>query len=72
MLRGVIDLVSRTDPAKLEPLLKNIAQGSAPSRQTFCSSALDRRSRAEKAADLVLQVASHMTDTTLGGFVAEA
>ena len=27
MLRGVIDLVARTDPAKLEPLLRNVAQG---------------------------------------------
>ena len=73
MLRGVIDLVSRTDPAKIEPLLKNIAQGfGSVSPELLLELLSTEEGRADKAADLVLQVASRMTDTTLGGFVAKA
>ena len=71
MLRGVIDLVSRTDPTKLEPLLKNIAQGFGTlSPELLLELLSTEKGRADKAADLVLQVASRMTDATLGGFVA--
>jgi HEAT repeat protein len=71
MLRGVVDLVSRTDPAKLEPLLKNIAQGFGTISPELLLELLSTEAgRGDKAADLVLQVASRMTDATLGGFVA--
>jgi hypothetical protein len=71
MLRGVVDLVSRTDPAKLEPLLKNIAQGfGAVSPELLLELLSTDQGRADAAADLVLQVASRMTDKTLGAFVA--
>src|SRR5215213_5688048 len=72
MLRGVIDLVSRTDPMKIEPLLKNIAQGFGTlSPELLLELLSTEEGRADKAADLVLQVASRMTDVTLGGFVAK-
>ncbi len=72
MLRGVIDLVSRTDPTKIEPLLKNIAQGfGSVSPELLLELLSTEEGRADKAADLVLQVASRMTDATLGGFVAK-
>jgi HEAT repeat protein len=72
MLRGVIDLVSRTDPTKIEPLLKNIAQGFGTlSPELLLELLSTEEGRADKAADLVLQVASRMTDATLGGFVAK-
>lgn len=71
MLRGVVDLVSRTDPGKLEPLLKNIAQGFGTlSPELLLELLSTEKGRADAAADLVLQVASRMTDNTLGGFVA--
>ena len=71
MLRGVVDLVSKTDPAKLEPLLKNIAQGfSTISPELLLELLSTEEGRADKAVDLVLQIASRMTDTTLGAFVA--
>ena len=71
MLRGVVDLVSRTDPTKLEPLLKNVAQGfGAISPELLLELLSTEKGRADKAADFVLQVASRMTDATLGGFVA--
>jgi hypothetical protein len=72
MLRGVIDLVSRTDPMKIEPLLKNIAQGFGTlSPELLLELLSTEEGRADKAADLVLQVASRMTDATLGGFVTK-
>lgn len=71
MLRGVVDLVSKSDPGKLEPLLKNIAQGFGTIPPELLLELLStEEGRADKAADFVLQVASRMTDTTLGGFVA--
>ena len=72
MLRGVIDLVSRTDPTRIEPLLKNIAQGFCTlSPELLLELLSTEEGRADKAADLVLHVASRMTDATLGGFVAK-
>jgi hypothetical protein len=71
MLRGVVDLVSKTDPGKLEPLLKNLAQGLGTiSPELLLELLSTEEGRADKAADFVLQVATRMTDTTLGGFVA--
>jgi len=71
MLRGVIDLVSRTDPSKLEPLLRNVAQGFATlSPELLLELLSSEDGRADKAADLVLQIASRMTDTSLASFVA--
>jgi hypothetical protein len=71
MLRGVVDLVARTDPSKLEPLLKSVAQGFGTlSPELLLELLSTEEGRADKAADLVLQVASRMTDTTLAGFVA--
>ena len=72
MLRGVIDLVSRTEPTKLEPLLKNMAQGfGSVSPELLLELLSTEEGRADKAADLVLQVASRMTDSSLGAFVAK-
>src|SRR5688572_20732615 len=72
MLRGVVDLVSRTDPTKIEPLLKTIAQGFGTlSPELLLELLSTEEGRADKAADMVLQVASRMTDATLGGFVAK-
>ncbi len=73
MLRGVVDLVSRTDPGKLDALLKSVAQGfGALSPELLLELLSTEEGRADKAADFVLQVASRMTDSTLGGFVARS
>jgi HEAT repeat protein len=73
MLRGVIDLVSRTDPSKTETILKNIAHGfGSLSADLMVELLSTEEGRADKAADLVLQVASRMTDETLGSFVANS
>ena len=73
MLRGVADLVARTDPAKLDPVLKNVAQGFGTLSPELALELLSTdQGRADKAADLVLQVAGRMTDATLGTFVARS
>ena len=71
MLRGVIDLVARTDPSKIEPVLKNMAQGFGTLSPELLLELLSTEAgRADKAADLVLQVAGRMTDASLASFVA--
>ncbi len=71
MLRGVISLLSKNDPTRLESLLKTIAQGLGTISPDLLLEVLStEQGRAEKAADFVLQVVGRMTDTTLGGFVA--
>ena len=71
MLRGVVDMVAKTDPGRLEPLLRNMAQGFGKLSPELLMELLSSEAgRADAAADLVLRVAARMTDSTLGGFVA--
>ena len=72
MLRGVVDLVAKTDPAKLEPMLRTMAQGFGKLSPELLLELLSaEKGRADAAADLVLRVAARMTDASLGGFVAQ-
>ena len=71
MLRGVVDMVSKTDPSRLEPMLRSMAQGFGKLSPELLMELLSNETgRADAAADLVLRVAARMTDATLGGFVA--
>ena len=71
MLRGVVDMVAKTDPSRLEPMLRNMAQGFGKLSPELLMELLSSEAgRADAAADLVLRVAARMTDATLGGFVA--
>jgi hypothetical protein len=74
MLRGVVDLVVKTDlPSRLEPLLLNMAQGFGKLSPELLLELLSTdTARADAVADLVLRIAARMTDTTLGGFVAQS
>lgn len=72
MLRGVVDLVAKSDPSRLEPLLRSMAQGFGKLSPELLMELLSSEAgRADAAADLVLRIAARMTDTTLGGFVAQ-
>jgi hypothetical protein len=72
MLRGVVDMVARTDPGKIEPLLKSLAEGFGTlSPELLLELLSNDAGRADAAADLVLQVAGRMTDSSVGGFVAK-
>jgi hypothetical protein len=71
MLHGVVDMVARTDPGKLGPLLESLSEGFGNLSPDLLLELLSTDpGRADAAADLVLQVASRMTDATVGGFVA--
>lgn len=73
MLRGVVDMVAKTDPGKLGPLLENLAGGFGKLSPDLLLELLSTDpGRADAAADLVLQVAGRMTDETVGGFVARS
>jgi HEAT repeat protein len=74
MLRGVVDLVVKTDlPSRLEPLLLNMAQGFGKLSPELLLELLSTdTARADAVADLVLRIAARMTDTTVGGFVAQS
>lgn len=73
MLRGVIDIISRTDPAKLEPILRTITDTVAKLNPELLMELLSGQTeRAEAAADLVLQIAGRMTDGNVAGFVGKA
>jgi len=72
MLRGVVDMVAKTEPGKLEPLLKSLADGFGTlSPELLLELLSNDAGRADAAADLVLQVAGRMTDRSVGGFVAK-
>jgi hypothetical protein len=72
MLRGVVDMVAKTEPGKLEPLLKSLAEGFGTlSPELLLELLSNDAGRADAAADLVLQVAGRMTDSSVGGFVAK-
>jgi hypothetical protein len=73
MLRGVVDLVAKTDPSKLEPLLRNMAQGFGKLSPELLLELLSTETgRADAAADLVLRIATRMTDNSLAGFVSQS
>ena len=73
MLRGIVDIVSRTDPARLEPLLQNLAAAVGGLSPDLVLELLAAQSdRAEAAADLVLQVVHRMSDGTIAGLVAKS
>ncbi len=73
MIRGVMDFVARTEPERLEPLLRSLAEGFGRlSPELLVELLSTERSRADAAADLVLGIVSRMTDRTIGGFVARA
>ena len=73
MLRGIVDIVSRSQPDRLEPVLQNMAVafgGLSPRLVLELLSA--QQDRADAAADLVLQVVGRMSDGTVAGFVAKS
>jgi hypothetical protein len=73
MLRGIVEIVSRTDPQRLEPVLGNMAVALGGLSPRLVLELLSKQhDRADAAADLVLQVVSRMTDGTIAGFVANS
>ena len=70
MLRAWWISCPKPDPGKLEPRSRTSRRVFGTIHQSCFSSCCPEEGRADKAVDLVLQVASRMTDATLGEFVA--
>ena len=72
MLKGIVDVVAKTDPERLEPVIRNLAVAlGGLSPELLLELLSGQKDRAEGAADLVLQVVSRMSEGTIAGFVAK-
>lgn len=72
MLRGIVDVVAKTDPDRMEQVLRNMAVAMGGlSPELMLELLSGQKDRAEGAADLVLQVVNRMSDSTVAGFVAK-
>jgi phycoerythrocyanin alpha-cysteine-84 phycoviolobilin lyase/isomerase subunit PecF len=69
MLRGIVDAVSKTDPDRLEPVLRNMAVAVGQCSPDMLLGLIGQRED-EEGPRLVQAVVSRMTDTTIARFVA--
>jgi len=69
MLRGIVDAVSKTDPDRLEPVLRNMASAVGQCSPDMLLGLMGQRED-EEGPRLVQAVVSRMTDTTIARFVA--
>lgn len=73
MLKGIAEVVAKTDPQRLEPVMRNMAVAiGGLSPELLLELLSGQKERAEGAADLVLQVVNRMSDGTIAGFVAKS
>lgn len=72
MLKGIVEVVAKTDPERLEAVMQNMAVAiGGLSPELLLELLSDQKERAEGAADLVLQVVNRMSEGTIAGFVAK-
>jgi HEAT repeat protein len=72
MLKGIVEIVARTEPDRLESALRNISTAiGGLSSELMLELLSGEKERAEGAADLVLQVINRMSDGTIAEFVAK-
>jgi hypothetical protein len=69
MLRGIIDVVSKNDPERLEPVLRNMAAAVGQCSPDMLLGLMGQRDD-DEGPRLVQAVVSRMTDTTIARFVA--
>jgi HEAT repeat protein len=70
MLRGIIDVVSKNAPERVEPVLQNMAAAVGHFSPEMLLALLDKRRSADEAAQIVQAVASRMSESTIAGFVS--
>jgi hypothetical protein len=70
MLRALVDAVSATDPARLEPVLRNMAAAIGHLSPDTLLELLHRRDDHAQAPQLMNAVVSRMSDGTISRFVA--
>lgn len=72
MLKGIVEVVAKTDPERLEAVMQNMAVAiGGLSPELLLELLSGQKERAEGAADLVLQVVNRMSEGTIAGFVAK-
>jgi hypothetical protein len=69
MLRGIVDVVSKSDPDRLEPVLRNMAAAVGQCSPDMLLGLMGQRED-DEGPRLVQAVMSRMTDTTIARFVA--
>jgi hypothetical protein len=70
MLRGIVDVVSKNAPEKVEPVLQNMAAAVGQLSPEMLLALLEKRRSADEGAELVQAVASRMSESTIAGFVS--
>jgi hypothetical protein len=71
MLRGIVDVVSKNDPERLEPVLRNMASAVGQCSPEMLLGLLGPQGD-EEGPRLMQAVISRMTDTTIARFVARS
>ena len=70
MLRGIVDAVSKAEPERLEPVLRNMAGAVGQLTPDTLIDLLSKRGETEEGPRLMNAVVSRMTDKTIAQFVA--
>jgi hypothetical protein len=70
LLRGVVDTVTKSDPEKLEPALRNMAAAVGNLSPDMVVDLMAQPGESEDGAEIVRAVVSRMTDRTIARFVA--
>ena len=70
MLRGIVEAVSKDDPERLEPVLRNMAAAVGQCSPDMLLGLMGQRGDDDEGPRLVQAVVSRMTDTTIARFVS--
>jgi hypothetical protein len=70
MLRGIIDVVSKNAPDRVEPVLQNMAAAVGHLSPEMLLGLLEKRRSADEGAQVVQAVASRMSEGTIAAFVS--
>jgi hypothetical protein len=70
MLRGIIDVVSKNAPDRVEPILQNMAASVGHLSPEMLLGLLEKRRSADEGAQVVQAVTSRMSEDTIAAFVS--
>ena len=70
MIRGIIDVVSKNAPDRVEPVLQNMAAAVGHLSPEMLLALLEKRRSADEGAQVVQAVASRMSESTIAAFVS--
>ena len=70
MIRGIVDVVSKNAPDRVEPVLQNMAAAVGHLSPEMLLALLEKRRSADEGAQVVQAVASRMSEGTIAAFVS--